>query len=100
MMSNILIIIFSGVTSAAAVAMVIVSRNSFQLNKSLQKKSEKHEQAMKDLLKAFVIAQLCVAHGGEQVSIGLKRFNRFYGGETPIFPTEECSNKTAAGDGK
>ena len=99
-MSNILIIIFSGITTVAAVAMVIVSRASFQLNKSLQKKSEEHEQAMKDLLNAFVIAQLCAAHGGEAVGRGFDRFKNLYRGKTPIFQTEECSDKTAADDGK
>ncbi len=87
-MSNNLVIISNGFIAVATVVIAIVSISNFRLAKSLQKKSEQHEQEMKDLLNALVIAQLCAPHGGEAQSKGVQRFKQNYKGKTPILQNE------------
>jgi len=87
-MSNILILVASIVSGLATVAIAFLALYSYQLNKSLSNKSEQHEQVMKDLLNAMVIALLSAPHGGEAQNKGMIRFKQHYKGKTPILQNE------------
>jgi len=87
-MSNNLVIISNVIIGVATRVIAFASISNLLLAKSLQKKSEQHEQEMRDLLNALVIAQLCAPHGGEWQSAGMSRFKQRYKGKTPILQDE------------
>jgi len=87
-MSNIVVVISSVFVALATVVIAILSISNVILAKSLQNKSDQHEQVMKDLLNALVIALLSGPHGNEPQSAGVMRFKRHYKGKTPILHDE------------
>ena len=83
-MINSIVVTSTVITAIATAVIAVLSVASFRLAKSLQGKSDQHEQEMKDLLNAMVIAQLSAPHGGESQSKGMMRFKQHYKGKTPI----------------
>jgi len=87
-MSNIVVVISSVIVALATVVIAFVSKSNLNLAKSLQNKSDQHEQVMKYLLNALVIALLSAPHGNDPQSAGVMRFKQQYKGKTPILHDE------------
>lgn len=82
---SILLCISSIVTALAGVALAFVAYYNHRLAQSLTIKSEQHEQEMRDLLHAMVLAQMLKPHGGESVQSAMQRFRNAYKGKTQLF---------------
>lgn len=73
------------VTAFATVAIAFVAYCNYRLAQSLSTKSEKHEQEMRNLMQAMVLAQMLKPHGGQNLPSAIKRFKNAYKRTTPIF---------------
>lgn len=85
MVSSVLIVISNIVTALATVGLVYAGFSNLRLAGSIRDSSEEHEQEMKDLLHAVVIALMGAPHGGESFQSVVNRFTKNYKGKTRIF---------------
>jgi len=86
-MSSVLVVISSIVTSLATVGLVFVGISNIRLARSIRDRSEQHEQEIKDLMQASVVAIMLAPrpHASESFQIAVGRFKNCYKGKTPIF---------------
>ncbi len=82
---NVVSVISITVTALATIVIAFVAHSNYRLNKSSLTKSEKHEQEMRDLLQAMVLATMLKPHGGQSPQSAMKSFKNAYKGKTKIF---------------
>jgi hypothetical protein len=85
MVSSVLIVISNIVIALATVGLVYAGFSNLRLAGSIRDRSEQHEQEMKNLLHAVVVALMSAPHGGESFQSAVNKFKKNYRGNTPIF---------------
>ena len=94
-MSSVFVVIASIVTASATIVLAFVGCSSLCLARSIKERSEqhertmeeqsgKHEQEIRDLLQALVLAQMLSPHGGQSTTSAIGRFKGAYKGKTAI----------------
>lgn len=84
-MSENVVITSNIVTAIATFVLAFAVIPNLRLARSIRKRNEEHEQEMKDLLQALVIAHLSGPYSNDPDGSAMQRFKKCYKGKTPIF---------------